>query len=69
MPEIAFSLGSKQHDDVVYILDHDWKETSLINELVSIMYLSAQKNTKNLNEDIVLTRDNMRNSFWQKKLD
>lgn len=40
MPEIAFSLGSKQHDDVVYILDHDWKETSLINELVSIMYLS-----------------------------
>lgn len=40
MAEIPFSLGSKQHDDVVYILDHDWKEISLTNELVSITYLS-----------------------------
>lgn len=55
MSEMPFFLGAEQCNDILYVLNPDYRETSLINELITETYiLCTKRDVKNFCEDIAL---------------
>lgn len=57
MSEMPFFLGTEQCNDVLYVFNPGCRETSLINELITEIYiLCTKRDVKNFCEDTALVK-------------